>query len=173
MAITKQEILSALNYDRDTGNFTYKISVNGVKKGDIAGHLRADGLIRIMINKKLYSSNKLVWIVEHNEEPERYVFRINPSLPSKISNLRLRPIGKPYISQKRSNGILHFPKPTAAPPVKPPTRLYMGFNRKVRILKEFGKEIMIESTFNDNPKNKNIWSLPIWVDKKAFHKVYR
>jgi hypothetical protein len=87
--ITKEEVLSALDYDKDTGHFTWKRRGKGVKVGTIAGTIGSNGYRQIIINQERFPAHHLVWLVERGELPLHMVDHIN-GIPTdnRIENLR-------------------------------------------------------------------------------------
>ena len=58
-----------LNYNPDTGVFTWKVSKRGVKFGAKAGTISSHGYVRIKVAGKILSSHRLAWYFIHNEFP--------------------------------------------------------------------------------------------------------
>ena len=88
--LTQKRLKELFSYDPNTGIFTRKARMgNRVKIGDIAGCVRGDGYIRIMIDGVHYYSHRLVWLYIHSYIPENNLDHINrdPS-DNRISNLR-------------------------------------------------------------------------------------
>jgi hypothetical protein len=90
MQITREEVLAALDYDRDTGSFKWKRRGKGVTVGTIAGSIGSNGYRQIVINKNRYPLHHIVWLVEHGEMPPSMIDHINGApTDNRISNLRV------------------------------------------------------------------------------------
>lgn len=96
--LTAEYLRSALNYNPDTGIFTWKVSTsNRVKVGDIAGSRRGDGYLQIMIQSRLHKAHRLAWLYVHGVWPEDQIDHINRNrIDNQISNLR-------EVSHKQNN----------------------------------------------------------------------
>ena len=79
-----------LNYDPDTGDFTWKVSTsNRVRVGQVAGTLRHDGYIRIKVNGKLYLAHRLAWFFVYGVWPVEFLDHIDQDKSNnRINNLR-------------------------------------------------------------------------------------
>lgn len=97
--ITQQELKTLLNYDPNTGLFTWKIPKKGRKVN--AGGMRKDGYYRICINYKRYLSHRLAWLYVYGEFPDKCIdhINLNPS-DNRICNLRLATIAENGINRK-------------------------------------------------------------------------
>lgn len=72
--LTQEELKRVLNYDPDTGIFTWKIKPNGrVKAGSIAGTNDKDGYLIIKINRRAYKAHRLAWLYMEGYFPEKLV----------------------------------------------------------------------------------------------------
>lgn len=80
-----------LDYDADTGIFTWKISTsNRVCVGSRAGCLhKASGYIVIRVNKRLYKAHRLAWLFVYKEWPTEIDHRSGNKQDNRISNLRI------------------------------------------------------------------------------------
>jgi len=87
--LTQEYLKSILNYNLDTGIFTWKVNKSQrTKIGDFAGWL-SDGYIRIEINKKQYYAHRLAWLYINGETPKNLIDHIDGNKSNnKIYNLR-------------------------------------------------------------------------------------
>ena len=67
--ITQEELKEQLNYDHETGIFTWLIAKAGLTVGSIAGGLQQNGYIYIKINAKLYKAHRLAFLYMTDEIP--------------------------------------------------------------------------------------------------------
>ena len=68
----------ALDYDADTGIFTWKTYRNGAAvAGSVAGCRRSDGYIAIGIGKRYVMAHRLVYFFEHGRLPPAQIDHIN------------------------------------------------------------------------------------------------
>ena len=88
--MNQKELKEKLNYNKDTGIFTWKYNASSrVKIGDKAGSKNKEGYIKICINNKAYSAHRLAWLYEYGNFPKNYTDHINGIKDdNKICNLR-------------------------------------------------------------------------------------
>ena len=78
-----------LNYNSETGIFTWKVNRGCIKKGNIAGHIAGHGYIGIRVKYKLYYAHRLAWLYVYGFIPENYLDHINRNRSdNRIENLR-------------------------------------------------------------------------------------
>lgn len=87
--ITYKELIELLEYDINTGIFTWKQDKSSrATKGAIAGTL-SNGYISITINKHIYRAHRLVWLYCFQEWPSNYLDHINgDKIDNRLDNLR-------------------------------------------------------------------------------------
>jgi hypothetical protein len=87
--ITQTELKEILNYDPDTGIFTW---INPVKKtmiNCVAGSLTVQGYKVITIKRKNYAAHRLAWLYMNGKFPNKFIDHINTiKSDNKLSNLR-------------------------------------------------------------------------------------
>ena len=87
--ITREQVLTFLDYDRERGFFSWRISRGRAKAGALAGNTDHQGYRRIKINGVFYTVHRLVWLVEHGVFPEQeldHIDRVRDN--NQINNLR-------------------------------------------------------------------------------------
>ena len=87
--MTQQELKKILEYDKDTGIFTWKVrKAYRTKIGSVAGTLYK-GYSYILISRKRYSAARLAWLYVYGEFPKNNIDHINQNKSdNRISNLR-------------------------------------------------------------------------------------
>lgn len=88
--ITQDELKEFLQYDAETGIFTWlKRTSNRVKIGAVAGTKHCAGYVSISLNGKLYLAHRLAWLYTHGELPKHEIDHINGKRnDNRILNLR-------------------------------------------------------------------------------------
>ena len=82
-------LLELLEYNPDSGIFTWKSARGPHAKGSAAGNIQSNGYCQIRIDYKLFLSHRLAWFYCFTEWPEYLIDHIdgNPS-NNKLDNLR-------------------------------------------------------------------------------------
>lgn len=84
-----ETIRGLLNYDTDTGVFTWRKSRPHCRVGDVAGSTDKDGYILIGINGTQHRAHLLAWVYVHGVPPEKEIDHRNLVRSyNPISNLR-------------------------------------------------------------------------------------
>ena len=88
--ITQSELKQLLNYNPDTGEFTWlKPNSYCTKAGSIAGTIDTNKYRRIRVNGKRYMAHRLAWFYIYGAWPTNYIDHINHNVDDNaISNLR-------------------------------------------------------------------------------------
>jgi len=88
--LTAEQLRSILDYDPETGIFTWKASTsNRVKVGDVAGCSNGDGYLRIRLHNRLFLAHRLAWLYVYGSWPEDQLDHVNRvRTDNRISNLR-------------------------------------------------------------------------------------
>lgn len=87
---TAKLIFEFLDYNPETGNFTWKAKRRGRRKpGMSAGCIHPHGYVRISINYRLYNAHRIAWLFITGKWPQKFIDHIdgNPA-NNKASNLR-------------------------------------------------------------------------------------
>lgn len=88
--ITQVELLQIINYNPNTGIFTWIISPrNGINVGDKVGSIDDNGYIIIRIKRKAYKAHRLAFLYMTGKWPEEFVDHIDKNRSNnKWENLR-------------------------------------------------------------------------------------
>lgn len=88
--IDHAELLRRLDYNPETGVFTWKKTDRTMVKGAQAGRTTRDGYVTIGAGGKSFLGHRLAWFYHYGEWPQHYVDHINRvRSDNRISNLRL------------------------------------------------------------------------------------
>lgn len=88
--LTQQELKDLLDYNPDTGIFTWKVDRRKVKAGDRAGFVHAGGGLQIGVGRQGYRASHLAWLYMTGKFPEKQLkFVDNNRLNLKWKNLYL------------------------------------------------------------------------------------
>jgi hypothetical protein len=88
--LTHARLRELLDYNAETGVFTWRVSRQGhCKAGSAAGARRHDGYIRICVDQRRVWGHRLAWFYVHGEWPSQQIDHINgnPS-DNRMCNLR-------------------------------------------------------------------------------------
>ena len=88
--ITQKQLKGVLNYDQDTGKFTWLKTMNGfVKAGSLAGTTDSHGYTQIQVCKRLYLAHRLAWLYIYGKMPVLMIDHINGDRKdNRLANLR-------------------------------------------------------------------------------------
>ena len=87
--MTKDDLLSKLNYFPDTGTFTWKATPRRGFVGKFAGHINPRGYTSIRLDGKSYLAHHLVWLAETGAFPSKDIDHINQNpADNRFCNLR-------------------------------------------------------------------------------------
>ena len=87
--ITQEYLKSILDYNLDTGIFTWKVNKSKRSNiGDVAGW-SYNGYVSIEIDNKPYKAHRLAWLYVYGEIPKNLIDHVNNNrADNRISNLR-------------------------------------------------------------------------------------
>lgn len=100
--LSAEELRSILDYEPETGIFTWKVSTSRrVKVGAVAGCQNVLGYLQIRVQSRLYLAHRLAWLYHFGEWPTDQIDHVNRvRTDNRIANLR--DVSQKQNSQNRS-----------------------------------------------------------------------
>jgi len=88
--LSRKELMSLLDYDPESGEFTWSTARNGVKQWKVAGTINFHGYVKIAINRRAYSAHILAILFIQGYWPISIVDHKNRDrADNRICNLRV------------------------------------------------------------------------------------
>lgn len=87
--LTQERLKEVLDYNPETGVFTWKVYGGCVKVGDVAGYINPRRYTVIGIDENIYRAHRLVWLYVYGKWPDDQIDHINGKRSdNRICNLR-------------------------------------------------------------------------------------
>lgn len=87
--ITQERLKKFLEYDPDTGVFTWRVSSGKASAGSVAGRSLPSGHIQIGLDGRRYYAHRLAWLYVYGNWPSAEIDHVNRSpADNRLSNLR-------------------------------------------------------------------------------------
>lgn len=87
--LTAERLRELINYDPETGIFTWRVSRKRARAGNLVGNFNADGYLQAKVLYKLYRLHRLAWLYVYGTWPKEEIDHINRiRTDNRISNLR-------------------------------------------------------------------------------------
>jgi len=87
--ITQTRLKELLDYNPDTGVFTWKVRRSNIAAGTVIFSRHSHGYFQVGVDKKRYLAHRLAWLYVYGEMPEHEIDHINHDpADNRIKNLR-------------------------------------------------------------------------------------
>lgn len=97
--VTADRLRELLDYDQESGIFTYKTARGRFKSGDLCGHIaKTDGRVSIVVDGRMYRAHRLAWLYVTGEWP-RFEIDHKDTNPSNNAWANLRDV-TPTVNQQ-------------------------------------------------------------------------
>lgn len=102
--LTQSRLKTLLNYDQDTGIFTWRVrTCRNVMAGDVAGTTSIQGYRQIRINRRTFAAHRLAWLYVHGIWPADQIDHINGVRDdNRLVNLREATSAQNHQNRKKS-----------------------------------------------------------------------
>lgn len=88
--ITQKRLMELLNYDQETGDFTWRNRCGSRRAGAVAGYYAPNGRVVICIDGEDHYAHRLAFLYVNGTRPKRRIYHINRRFEDNwFSNLRL------------------------------------------------------------------------------------
>ena len=87
--ISKDRIAEVLALDEGTGVLRWQVAKRPGGRGTIAGHVRKNGYVQVVVDGKVFAAHRLVWLLVHGHWPDADIDHVNGvRSDNRPSNLR-------------------------------------------------------------------------------------
>lgn len=102
--LTISALKEQLHYCPESGQFTWLVTRNRIKAGDVGGYVRRSGYVRIGIFGRFYMAHRLAWFYMTGAWPEQVIDHINGD-PADNSWNNLRDVSPAINAQNRKGAV--------------------------------------------------------------------
>lgn len=104
--LTQKRLQQVLNYNPETGVFTWAVCFGNARINMVAGSIKSNGYISIGVDKKRYHAHRLAWLYVYGEWPKNDIDHVNrDKTDNRIANLRVvsRSVNLVNTSRRQNN----------------------------------------------------------------------